>query len=249
MDPVGINVGGNEYQTTKGNMALAMQQLSRAQKTQAETSRSEYENQSMEIEVGGQPFKIRRHEFEMFSKTLADLERQGMEREESDRAQIEADVVTEGIKELATVETPEDMTAETAAKTGVLSDWLRQKKAGAGSNQKEYLNKLRTSWGKLNVELNSGPDNPLGLAASANSLALELNEPVMSVVFPEGLVVPGWATNISKGDVLKMDKFVNPSTGKSMTAQELKKQADADGMTFNDALKILKTHELLKGKK
>jgi len=248
-EPVMINVGGKDYQTTRGNMSLAMQQLSSGLASQAQAERSEYENQPMEIEINGQPFRIHRHEFKIFSEALAKQEELGIKRDEEARNQTEADRLTEGIKSLSTVETPETMTASQAANTGVLDTWMQQRGRKESAADEKNRQALRLNWVKLHKELNNKPDkftNPLAASRSANALAEELGEPVASVVFPDGLVIPGWASNIPKNAIKRMDKLINPQTGDLMTIKQVREQAEIDGMTLNDALQILYIHDLLK---
>ena len=258
-EPVMISVGENQFQTTRGNMSLAMQQLSRGLASQAstrqievETEQTQYENQPIDIEINGDPFQIRRNEFKQFSEILAKQEELGIKREEEDRAQVEADRLTQGIKELSTVAEPSELSAETAAKTGVLGTWLAQKGKGVSAADERNRQALRTNWGKLNVELNTNPENPLALASSANQIAEELGENVVSVVFSEGFAVPGLGLldpskkDIPVGGIVKMDKLRNPNTNKLMTITDVRKQAELSGMSLNDALQILYIHGILK---
>jgi len=250
--PTVINVGGKDYQTTKGNMALATQQISRGLASQAQAERSAYEMEDMDIMIDNQPFRIKRWEFKNFSDALAKQEELGIKQDQETRTQTEADRMTEGIKELSTVEAPEGMTAETAAKTGVLSTWMQQRGKGDSAAAEKNRQALRLNWVKLHKELNTKPEkfaDPLAASRSANELAKELGESVASVVFPEGVVIPGWTSNIPANAIRRLDKLKNPETGKLMTIQEVKEQAEIDGMTLNDALQALYLHNFLeKGK-
>ena len=246
--PTIINVGGKDYQTTKGNMSLAMKQISRSLLNQTRAERSEYDNEPMTININGDPFQIRRHEFKTFSEILANQEELGIKQKQETRDQVEADRLSEGIRELSTVKTPEDMTAETAAKTGELGTWMSQSGKGKSAADERNRQELRKNWVKLHKELNTKPEefaDPLAASRSANELAEELGETVASVVFPEGIVVP-WGFDLPKNTIKRMDKLTNPQTGKLMTIRDVREQAKIDGMTLNDALQILYLHNFLK---
>jgi len=242
--PVMLNVDGKDFQTTRGNMVQAMGRLKEMQKTEGEIQRTEYENQPMTVMIDKQPFVIHRHEFAAVSKMLAEQERLGLETATGARAEKEQKWKAEGIEELADPNKP--VTAQTAAKLGNLSAWLRERRASGASGdalkEKKFQQELRSAWNGINVEMNKPAEgkgkSPLALASSANAIAEELGEPIATVVFEDTFVIPGWADNIGKG-YYKMDDLRNPSTGERITIKELREQAEADGMNLNDALKIL----------
>jgi len=250
--PVTITVGGKNYQTTRGNMTLAMQQLSRGMANQAQAERSKYENQLMEIEINGQLFQIPRHEFKDMAAALAKQEELGIERDRESRLQEIDNRIAEGIKSLSNISRPEDITAEQAAKTGVLDTWMRQRSNKKSAADEANRQNLRKTWAKLHNDLNKAPDkfaNLLAASQSANAIAEELGENIASVVFPEGFNASGFSNDIPKNGVRRMDKLKNPKTGKLLTIREVREQAEKDGMSLNEALQILYLHDLLKKEK
>jgi len=249
LEPVEIEHEGQKFQTTRGNMINAMNKLKEMQGTQAQTARTEYENQPMSITINGEPFEIRRHELKDISGMLAEQERLKINSETEARAKQEQQWRSEGIEELADPKKP--ITAQTAAKLQNLPAWLASQRKSLGSKEAlEHQQKLRKAWNGVNVELNKPPEgrakNPLALASSANALAEELGEPIATVVFSDRFIIPGLGNDIKSG-AYKMDDLKNPMTGERISIKELREQAEADGMNLNDALMILYINQHMKG--
>jgi len=247
MDPVEIEVDGEKFHTTKGNMTTAMVQMQQRKASQVAVERSEYENQPMQVMIGGAPFNIRRHEFKDISGILAEQERLGQTGAVGERAQQAHDWKAEAITALGGPDP--QVTPEIVAKLGAVPG-MPGVDAGDIRKEKERVSKLRKDWNNLYIELNQPPEsggkNPLALASSANAIAEELGEPIAAVVFTESYTIPGWADNIPAGTT-KMTNLRNPVTGEPMTIKEIREQARADGMILNDALKIMHIHQRMKG--
>jgi len=253
LEPVSIEYNGKPFQTTRGNMTQAMKDLREASLTEAKIKRSEYENSPMQVMIGGQPFNLRRYEFDSLSKNLMRQEELSQSAASGQRAQQEQDWRMEGIRDL---EDTSEVSAQTAAKLNNLGTWMSVNKPSAGNEEslREYTMKLRDSWNKINVELNKPPkgraENPLALANSANMIAEELGETVATVVFSDRYDLPGFdlfgfGAGIPKG-AYKMGELKNPMTGQPITIKELREQAAADDMNLNEALQILYIQNAMK---
>ena len=249
LEPVEIETGGKKFQTTRGNMVNAMQTLQQIQSSKAQTARTEYENEPMQISINGEMFNLRRHEFKDMSQILADQERLGIQQDEEGRAGQKQVWKADAIKMLSE---GKEVTPEIIAKLGGLPG---TPSTAAGRVENERLQQVRKDWNQIYVEMNkppkAGAKNPMALASSANAMAEELGEPIAAVVFSEGYEIPGLALfggsgkDIPKG-MIKMKDLRNPQTGALMSIGEVRKQAAADGMTLNDALKILYIQRRLK---
>jgi len=252
MDPVEMEVDGEKFHTTKGNMTTAMAQMQQRKASQVAVERTEYENQPMQIMIGGEPFNIRRHEFKDMTKILAEQERLGQSGAIGKRSQQEQDWKAEAITALGGPDA--QITPEIVAKLGGIPG-VPGADAGDIQKEKERISKLRKDWNNIYIELNQPPQaggkNPLALASSANAIAEELGELIAAVVFTEGYGIPGLGgkgKDIPKGTT-KMTDLRNPITGEPMTIKEIRKQARADGMILNDALMIMHIHQRMRGLK
>ena len=258
LEPVEIEFGGKKFQTTKGSMVNAMGTLQQIQASQtgeqatkAQTSRTEYDNEPMTIFINGQEFNLRRHEFKDMSQILADQERLDIQGKTSGRAEEDQALKADAIAQLTQgAEVSPEIIAKLGGLPGIPS--------GVGdAKEKERLQQVRKDWNQIFVQMNKKPEaggkNPRALANSANEMAEELGESVAAVVFSESYEIPGWGTSAAGGkdipEGMQKMELRNPQTGALMSIGEVRQQAAADGMSLNDALKILYINKRLKGLK
>ena len=237
---------GEKFYTTRGQMATAMSQMAQRKKTQADTVRTEYDNQPMTVMIGGAPFNLKRYEFKEISGILDEQERLGQTREMGDRAQQAQDWKAEAIAALGAPDA--QVTPEIMAKLGEVPG-MPGADAKTVRQEKERLSQLRKDWNGLHMALNAKPEHggeePYALASSANAIAEELGENVAMVVFPKD--TPGMGKDMlgfgPSHNIIKMTDLRNPMTGQPMSIGEVREQATADGMRFNDALMIMHLYQ------
>ena len=258
LEPVEIEFGGKKFQTTKGSMVNAMGTLQQIQASQtneqaqkAQTSRTDYDNEPMQISINGQMFNLRRHEFKDMSQILAQQEQLDIAGKTSGRAEKDQALKLDAIRQL---ESGAEVNPEIISKLGGLPG---TPSGAGGKEERDRLQQVRKDWNQIFVQLNKKPEsggkNPRALANSANEMAEELGESIAAVVFPESYGIPGWGTSAAGGKDIpagmhKME-LRNPQTGALMSIGEVRQQALVDGMNLNDALMILHINDRLRGLK